>query len=174
MAGIGEAGEDLFVQAFVPQAAVEAFDQPILLRFPGVDVVPGHAGIARLLPGRRLPSIAVTAFQDRGAGELGGRITDKAVGFGVNPDHPSQPPRRARTRKADIGDQPRILAGAVIVDGQNAELAPLTWFAGKQLPGNWCTEPVMSPAAIRLIETVIKREPRRTLRHHNEVSRPAL
>ena len=37
--------EDLLVQAFVAQASVEAFDQAILLRFTGVDVVPGHAGI---------------------------------------------------------------------------------------------------------------------------------
>ena len=68
------------------QTAVEAFDQAVLLRMrrirkqsgglfsrrlAGVDVVPGHAGIARLLPGRRLLSIAVRAFEDRRAGELG-------------------------------------------------------------------------------------------------------
>ena len=63
------------------QAAVEAFDQAILLRFAGVDVVPGDAGIARLLPGRRLISIAVRAFEDRGAGELGAIVADDAVGF---------------------------------------------------------------------------------------------
>ena len=58
LAGIREAVEDLFIQAFISQAAVEAFNQAILLRLAGVDMVPGHAGIAR-------------PFEDRGAGELG-------------------------------------------------------------------------------------------------------
>ena len=62
MTGIGEAVEYLFVQTLVPQAAVEAFDQPILLRMrrirkqsgglfsrqlAGVDVMPGDAVILR-------------------------------------------------------------------------------------------------------------------------------
>ena len=66
LAGIREAVEDLLIQTFIAQAAVEAFDQPILLRFARVDVVPGHAGIAR-------------PFEDRRAGELGAIITDDAV-----------------------------------------------------------------------------------------------
>ena len=32
LAGVGEGIEDLFIQAFVAQAAVEAFDQTVLLR----------------------------------------------------------------------------------------------------------------------------------------------
>ena len=58
LAGIGEAVEDLLVEAFIPEAAVEAFDQPVLLWLSRVDVVPSHAGIAR-------------PFEDRRAGELG-------------------------------------------------------------------------------------------------------
>ena len=61
LAGIGEAVEDLLIQAFISQAAVEAFDQAILLRIrrirkqsggpfsrrlAEVDVVPGDASIA--------------------------------------------------------------------------------------------------------------------------------
>ena len=57
-AGLREAVEDLLIQAFISQAAVEAFDQVILLWLAGVDIVPGHAGIAR-------------PFEDRGAGEPG-------------------------------------------------------------------------------------------------------
>ena len=128
LAGIGEAVEYLIVQAFVAQAAVEAFDQPVLLRMrrirkqsgglfsrrlAGVDIVLGHAGIAR-------------PFKDRGAGELGAIIADNAVGFAVNPDHRRQLPRHARTREACIGNQPQILTGAIIVDRQNAELARRT------------------------------------------------
>ena len=58
LTSICEAVEDLFIEAFIPQAAVEAFNQPILLRLAGVDVVPGCAGIA-------------CPFEDRRAGELG-------------------------------------------------------------------------------------------------------
>ena len=113
LAGIREVVEDPLIQAFIPQTAVEAFDQAILLRFAGVDLVPGNAGITR-------------PFEDRGAGKFGAIITDDAAGLAINPDHRGQLPRDARTRKAGIGDQPQILAGAIIVDRQNAELARRT------------------------------------------------
>ena len=93
LTGIGEAVEDLFIQAFVTQAAVEAFDQPILLRFAWVDVMLGDAGIT-------------CPFEDRGTGEFGAIILDDAVGFAVNPDHRGQFPRHACARKAGIGNQP--------------------------------------------------------------------
>ena len=38
LAGIGEAVEYLLIRDFVPQAAVEAFDEPIFLRLVGVDM----------------------------------------------------------------------------------------------------------------------------------------
>ena len=93
LAGIGEAVEDLFIQAFVTQAAVEAFDQPILLRFAWVDVMLGDAGIT-------------CPFEDRRAGELSAVITDNTVGFAIIPDHRGQFPRHPRTRKAGVGNQP--------------------------------------------------------------------
>ena len=116
LAGIREAVEDLLIQALVTKAAVEAFNQAVLLRLAGVDVMPGDAGIARLLRGRRLPSIAVRAFEDRGAGELGAIIADNAVGSAVNPDHRGQLSRNARAREAGIGDQRKVLSGAVVDD----------------------------------------------------------
>ena len=91
-----------------------------MLRFAGVDIVPSHAGIAR-------------PFKDRGAGELSAIIADNAVGFAVNPDHRGQLPCHARARKAGIGNQPQVLAGAVIVDGQNAELARRTEGVGYKI-----------------------------------------
>lgn len=42
-AGIGQAAKDLLVQAFVPQAAIEAFDVAVLLRLTWVDLVPFDA-----------------------------------------------------------------------------------------------------------------------------------
>ena len=110
LAGIGETVEDLLIQAFIPQAAVEAFDQAVLLRLAGVDVMPGHAGIAG-------------PFEDRGAGELGAIIADDAAGLAVNPDHRGQLSRHPCTRKAGIGDQRKVLSGAVVDDSQNAKLA---------------------------------------------------
>ena len=41
LTSIGKAVEDILIQALVPQAAVEAFDQPALRRFA---VNPGHRG----------------------------------------------------------------------------------------------------------------------------------
>ena len=120
MTSICEAVEYLFVQTFIPQAAVEAFDQPILLRLSGVDVMPGHAGIT-------------CPFEDRGAGELSAIIADNSVGFAVNPDHRGQFTRHPRTRKAGICDQPQILTGAIIVDRQNAEFARRTEGVGDKI-----------------------------------------
>ena len=40
-AGLGEAGEDLLVQALVAEPAVEALDEAVLLRLARGDVVPG-------------------------------------------------------------------------------------------------------------------------------------
>ena len=42
-AGMTEAFEEVFVQAFIPQPAVEAFDEAVLHRLAGGDEVPGHA-----------------------------------------------------------------------------------------------------------------------------------
>jgi hypothetical protein len=123
LAGIREAVEYLLIQALVSQTAVETFDQAVLLRLTGVDVVPGDAGIARLLPGRRLTSIAVRAFEDRRAGELGAIIADDAAGLAINPDQCGQFPRHPRARKAGIGNQRKVLSGAVVDDSQNAEFS---------------------------------------------------
>jgi hypothetical protein len=118
--GVREAVEDLFVEAFVAQAAVEAFNQPVLLGLARIDVMPGHFGIT-------------CPFEDRRAGELGTIIADNAVGFTVNPDHRGQFPRHTRTKDAGIDDQPQILAGAVIIYRQNTELAGCTEGVGHKI-----------------------------------------
>lgn len=38
--GMAQVGEQVLVEALVPQAAVEAFDEPVLHRLAGRDVVP--------------------------------------------------------------------------------------------------------------------------------------
>ena len=62
-AGISQAVEDLLVQAFIPQAAVEGLDEAILLRLARVDVVP-------------FDTVLVGPFQDGLAGELGSVVAD--------------------------------------------------------------------------------------------------
>ena len=64
-AGIDQAVEELLVQAFVAQAAVETLDESVLLRLARIDVVPFDA-------------VRVGPFQDGLAGELGSVVADDA------------------------------------------------------------------------------------------------
>lgn len=83
MSGVAHGGEQVLVQAFIPQAAVEALHEAVLHRVAGRDVVPFDCAI--LLP-----------FQDRVAGQLGAVIADHHAGispylgdpvqFAANPD----------------------------------------------------------------------------------------
>ena len=47
--GIREADEPTLVEAFVPQAAVEAFDEAVLYRLPRLDALQRHAVLVRPL-----------------------------------------------------------------------------------------------------------------------------
>jgi len=42
--GFGQGGEELLVQAFITEPAVEAIDEAVLLRLARRDVMPGYAG----------------------------------------------------------------------------------------------------------------------------------
>ena len=61
-AGLGEAQEDMLVKALVAQAAIERFNECILDRLAGLDIVPGD-------PVDR-------PAQDRNAGQLGAVVAD--------------------------------------------------------------------------------------------------
>jgi hypothetical protein len=41
--GLLQAGEPTLVQAFIPQSSIEALRTGILIRFPGLDQLQGHA-----------------------------------------------------------------------------------------------------------------------------------
>ena len=79
--GMGERGEQGFVQAFVPEPAVEAFDEGVLGRLAGGDVVPFD------------PPVLAPA-QDRRRGQLGAIVADHHRGFAAahaadgRPKHP--------------------------------------------------------------------------------------
>ena len=57
-AGIIQGVEDLLAQQLVAQAAIEAFDEGVLLRLAGIDAMPGNV-------------VLVGPFQDGPTGELG-------------------------------------------------------------------------------------------------------
>lgn len=61
--GVGEVAEQVLVEAFVTEPAVEALDEPVLLRIAWCDVVPQHRPF--FLPGL-----------DRVRGHLGAVVTD--------------------------------------------------------------------------------------------------
>ena len=107
---MSQAVEDFLVQAFVPQDAVEAFDEAVLLWLARVDVMP-------------LDGVLVGPLQDRLASELGPIVTDNATGFAVNPDQCIKLPRHSGPRDAGVCNQGKVLAAAVVVDCQDAELA---------------------------------------------------
>ena len=108
--GIGQAVKDLFVEAFVAQAAVEALDKAILLRLAGINVVP-------------LDTIFGCPFQDGLAGKLGPIVTDDASRFSIDPDQGVEFPRHPDPGDAGIGNQGKVLAAAIVVDRQDAELS---------------------------------------------------
>lgn len=61
-AGLGQGGENLLVQAFITEPAVEAFDEAVLLRLARRDVVPGHAGVIGPLEDRPAGHLAAPTF----------------------------------------------------------------------------------------------------------------
>src|SRR5690606_15703 len=109
-AGFGQAVEYLLVEALVTQAAVEALDVAILLRFAWVDVMPFDA-------------IVVGPLQDGLAGELSAVVRDHACRFSIDPDQGIQLTRNPCPRDAGIGDQAKVFAATIIVHRQNAELS---------------------------------------------------
>ena len=98
-AGIGQAGEDLFVQAFVAPTAVEQLDVAVPLRLARVDVLP-------------LDAVVVGTIQDRLAGELSDIVRDDAIGFAVNTDQGTQFPRDPCAGDAGVGNQTTFFCGS--------------------------------------------------------------
>ena len=92
------------------QASVEGLNVAVLLRFAGVDVMP-------------LDFVVVRPLQDGLAGKLGPVVRDDAGGLATDPDQRIQFPRHPGTGDAGVRDQAEVFSAAIIVYGQNAELA---------------------------------------------------
>ena len=91
---LGEAAEDLLVQALVSQLAVEAFDEAVLLGLARSDVVPVHAG-------------AVGPFEHDPAGHLGSVIADDSPGPAAARDQHVQFASQAVTPRCPVS-RPKV------------------------------------------------------------------
>ena len=109
-ASIIQGVEDLLVEQLVAQAAVEAFDEAVLLRLTRINVMPSNIVIA-------------SPLQDRTTGELCAVITDNAGRLSINTDKRILIACHPCTRDACIGHQTQVLAAAIVIHGQHPELA---------------------------------------------------
>ena len=131
--GIGQAVEDLLVEACVAQTGVEALDGAVLLRMRRISKQSGGLFARRLAGVDVVPLDAVVAgpLQDGLAGELGaprhglsdqwrfhGSITDDADGVAIDPNQHIQVPCNPGTGDAGVGNQAEVFAAAIVVHGQ--------------------------------------------------------
>lgn len=139
-AGIRQAVEDLFVLAFISQAAVEALDVPVLLRLAQIDVRPFDAAFVGLL-------------QDGLAGERGAVVRKDASRFAIDANQGVEFPFHRGTRNAGVGYQDADFMATTIVEGQDAELS-----AGAKCVG----QDVQRPTLVRLHRASLRLRRRRT------------
>ena len=105
-----QAVEPFLIQQLISQTAVEALDEGVLLRLSWVDVVPFDIVLIR-------PS------QDRTTCELCAIVADNAGRFTVDPYKRIQFTGDTRARDAGVSHEAKVLAAAIIVHGEDAELA---------------------------------------------------
>jgi hypothetical protein len=110
LAGLRERAEQRFVQQLIAQAAIEAFDEGILLRLAGRNVVPLDLPVLR-------------PAQHCHAGELGAVIGNDHCWTTAGCDHGVELARDPQAWQGRISDQNQAFAGEVVDDGQDAEAA---------------------------------------------------
>ena len=91
----------LFVQAFVSELAIEAFNECVLYRLAGGDVMPSHA--AFILP-----------FKDGMRYEFCAVIADDCIRLTVKPDQSIQVPGNTLPREGGVSDQSQTLLREVV------------------------------------------------------------
>ena len=131
VAGVAQAGEQVLVQAFIPQTTVEALDEAVLHRFAGRDVVPFDLPV--LLP-----------CQDRIRGQLRAIVTDHHAGIAPQLGDPVEFPCHMMARDRCVDDGTQALPAAVVDDAQDPELTT----PGQASPRtNAGSDPAGSPSA---------------------------
>ena len=91
-AGITQCAKKRFISAFIPQLAVSAFDESVLLGLAQRDIVP-------------INTIFLNPFEDRHAGELGAVIRDNRLWHAAFGDHAVQFTRNPLTRQRRVSHQ---------------------------------------------------------------------
>jgi len=119
----------VLVQAFVPQPADQAFDEPVLHGFAGRDVVPGHAAL-------RLPA------EDRVRGQLRSVVADDLKGLAAQLGDPVQLTRDATAGERAVDHQRQALPAEVVDHHQHPEAPPVAQDVGSE---------VEAPALVRTL-----------------------
>ena len=125
-AGLSDRREQRLIQALVAEAAVEAFDEAVLHRLAGGDVMP--VDLCLLAP-----------FEDGHAGHLRSVVRDDRPRFSAFGDETIQLAGKPCPRQGCIGDQAQAFAGEVVNDGQNTKAATV---------GEGIADEVQAPALI--------------------------
>ena len=99
-----------FIQEFVSQPPIKAFDDGILDRLTRCDVVPFHLGPIRPL-------------QDRVTGELAAIVADNHLRLASSLDDPVQLTGKPQAGKGRIGDAAQAFPGAIVDDHRHPEPA---------------------------------------------------
>ena len=111
LACMGEALEDLFIEELVAQTPIETFDEGVLRRLAGSDVMPADA-------------VLILPFEHRTAGELSPIVADDRCWLAVEADDRIELAGHALTGDRRIGDQAEGFAREVIDNREDAEPAP--------------------------------------------------
>ena len=106
--GVGERDEQRLVQKLIPEAAVKALDEGVLLRLAGRDVVPGDR-------------VVLAPAQDRHTGELGAVVGHDAQGPSAESDDAIELACNAHARDRSIGRQAEAFTREVVDDCQDPE-----------------------------------------------------
>lgn len=101
--------EDFLIEQLVPKAAVEAFDERVLLRLVGIDVVPMHGSL-------------VSPLQDCPAGEPRAVVADNAAWLAIEPDQGTKLPDNPCSRQASVCDKAQAFPRAIVYDRQHSKL----------------------------------------------------
>lgn len=101
------------VQALVAEAAIEAFDDAVLHRLAGGDVMPFDLGL-------------LTPFEDGHAGHLRAVVRDDRLRLPPPDDKGVQLAGKPSARQGCVGDQAQAFAGEVIDGSQDAEAATVS------------------------------------------------
>ena len=109
-AGLRQCPEEVLIEAFIAEARVERFDEPVLRGFARCDVMP-------------FDTVLLLPFQHRTRGQLGPVVADDHAWPAARRDDPVEFASNPDAGKGVVGDEAQAFAAEVIDDGENTEPA---------------------------------------------------